>query len=70
MDVFELEPPSPENPLFRLDNVVVSPHLGGNDKLSQKNMAIEADDCIIKLYQGQWPTGAVVNDSLRSNWHW
>ena len=70
LDVFEQEPPSPANPLFQLPNVVVSPHLAGNDKLSQENMAIEAADCIIKLSRNEWPAGAVVNDQLRENWSW
>ena len=65
LDVFENEPATADNPLFALKNVVVSPHLGGADKLSQDNMAIEAADCIAKLYRGEWPTGAVVNDELR-----
>ncbi len=70
LDVFETEPATPDNPLFALKNVIVSPHLGGGDKLSQDNMAIEAAECIVKLYQGEWPVGAVVNDSLRANWKW
>ncbi len=70
LDVFEREPALADNPLFQLDNVVVSPHLGGADKLSQQNMAIEAADCIVKLSRGQWPTGAVVNDQLREKWKW
>jgi phosphoglycerate dehydrogenase-like enzyme len=70
LDVFEQEPASAANPLFQLDNVVVSPHLGGADKLSQHNMAIEAADCIVKLSRGEWPAGAVVNDELRENWKW
>jgi len=70
LDVFEVEPASADNPLFKLDNVVVSPHLGGGDKLSQENMAIEAADCIAKLYRGEWPVGAVVNDQLRTGWKW
>ena len=70
LDVFEQEPALPDNPLFQLDNVVVSPHVAGADKLSQENMAIEAADCIIKLHSGEWPVGAVVNDDLRKNWKW
>jgi D-3-phosphoglycerate dehydrogenase len=70
LDVFEQEPTSPDNPLFQLDNVVVSPHRGGTDRLSQENMAIEAADCIAKLSRNQWPEGAVVNHELRSTWKW
>jgi D-3-phosphoglycerate dehydrogenase/(S)-sulfolactate dehydrogenase len=70
LDVFEKEPAGADNPLFALKNVVVSPHLGGADRLSQDNMAIEAAQCIVTLYRGDWPTGAVVNDKLRAGWKW
>ena len=70
LDVFEQEPPSPDNPLFRLDNVVLSPHLAGTDEMSLEGMGVEAADCIVKLYQGGWPEGAVVNDQLRDQWQW
>jgi phosphoglycerate dehydrogenase-like enzyme len=33
LDVFENEPAQADNPLFALKNVVVSPHLGGADRL-------------------------------------
>ncbi len=70
LDVFEQEPPSPDNPLFQLDNVVVSPHIGGIDRLSLEDMGIESADCIIKLRDEQWPDGAVVNSQLRDGWKW
>ncbi len=70
LDVFEQEPALADNPLFELDNVVVSPHIAGADKLSLEDMATEAADCIIKLHSGNWPVGAVVNDDLRKNWKW
>ncbi len=70
LDVFETEPAPIDNPLFQLQNIVLSPHLGGADKLSQTNMAIEAAECIIKLSRNQWPEGAVVNSELRTSWRW
>ena len=70
LDVFEQEPTSPDNPLFGLPNVVLAPHLGGLDWLSQQDMAIESADSIIKLRDGVWPEGAVVNDELRESWNW
>jgi D-3-phosphoglycerate dehydrogenase len=70
LDVFEQEPPSPDNPLFRLDSVVVSPHIAGNDELSLENMGIEAAECIAKLYRGEWPEGAVVNNELKGKFKW
>ena len=70
LDVFEVEPASAENPLFKLDNVVVSPHKAGTDEKSSEGMGVEAADCIIKLFRGEWPEGAVVNDQLREGWSW
>ncbi len=70
LDVFEQEPPAADNPLFKLDNVVLSPHLAGTDELSLEGMGVEAAECIVKLYQGTWPEGAVVNDQLRDGWSW
>jgi D-3-phosphoglycerate dehydrogenase len=68
LDVFELEPPDPKNPLFQLDNVVCSPHLAGTDDLSLEAMGVEAATYIVQLFRGQWPDGAVVNKELCSNW--
>jgi phosphoglycerate dehydrogenase-like enzyme len=70
IDVFEREPTNADNPLFRLDNVVVSSHTAGNDTLSMQNMGIEAAQCIIDLSRGQWPDQAAVNGELKSTWRW
>lgn len=70
LDVFEQEPPEPNNPLFKLDNVVLSPHVAGTDELSLVAMGVEAAECIVKLHRGEWPEGAVLNNELRTNWRW
>lgn len=70
LDVFEQEPPARDNPLFQMENVVLSPHIGGEDSLSSKNMGCEAADCIVRLYRGDWPGGAVVNQELKAGWKW
>ncbi|MCR4336249.1 MAG: phosphoglycerate dehydrogenase, partial [Candidatus Omnitrophica bacterium] len=41
LDVFEQEPPSPDSPLFQLDNCVTTPHLGASTSEAQVNVAIE-----------------------------
>ena len=70
LDVFEQEPPQPDNPLFSLDSTVVSPHLAGLDHLSLEAMGVEAATSIVKLYRGEWPGEAVVNQELQATWQW
>ena len=70
LDVFEKEPTDPDNPLFELDNVVVSSHTAGTDTLSMEDMGIEAARCVIELSEGRWPDGATVNNELEKTWKW
>ncbi|MCH7728785.1 MAG: lactate dehydrogenase, partial [Planctomycetes bacterium] len=70
LDVFQQEPPSPDNPLFELDCVVTSPHIAGADDISLEAMGVEAAECIVNLHRGEWPDGAVVNGGLKAEWQW
>jgi D-3-phosphoglycerate dehydrogenase / 2-oxoglutarate reductase len=71
LDVFEQEPTDPGNPLFKMDNVVVCPHLGGGDTQSIADMGAEAAQSIVTLYRGQWPPdAAVLNGSIKEGWRW
>jgi len=46
IDVFEKEPVSPESELLKLDNVVVTPHLGASTEEAQINVAIEVSEIV------------------------
>jgi phosphoglycerate dehydrogenase-like enzyme len=71
LDVFEQEPTDQGNPLFKMDNVVVCPHLGGGDVQSIADMGAEAARSIVSLYRGQWPPeAAVLNGSIKEGWRW
>ena len=70
LDVFEQEPTPSDNPMYELDNVIVSPHIAGSDDKSVAEMGLEAAQNIIDLSNGRWPTGSVVNDELKDRWSW
>ncbi len=46
MDVFEKEPLAPESELLKLDNVVITPHLGASTEEAQVNVAVEVAEII------------------------
>ncbi|MDE1921392.1 MAG: phosphoglycerate dehydrogenase [Candidatus Omnitrophica bacterium] len=41
LDVYEVEPPDFNSPLFKLDNCITTPHLGASTSEAQLNVAIE-----------------------------
>jgi phosphoglycerate dehydrogenase-like enzyme len=53
LDVFENEPLLPECPLRTLNNVVLSPHIGGSTVDNNDHMARRAVENIVKVSQGQ-----------------
>lgn len=50
LDVFEKEPPDPSSPLFKLDNVVVTPHLGASTEEAQVKIAQEVSLMLIDFF--------------------
>lgn len=53
-DVFEVEPASPDNPLFEMDNFVGTPHMAAHTEEGLIRMSMVALD-ILRVLQGQEP---------------
>jgi D-3-phosphoglycerate dehydrogenase len=69
LDVFEEEPPG-RNPLFELDNVLVTPHAAGTDSQSLADMALSAAEAVASFSRGEWPAEKVVNPEVRERFRW
>jgi phosphoglycerate dehydrogenase-like enzyme len=70
LDVFKVEPLPSDSPLLKVDNILLSPHMGGLDLESQRDMSTLAAQCLVDLSQGRWPEGCVVNAEIRPGWKW
>ena len=56
LDVLQEEPISPDNPILSLDNVIVSPHIGGATKEASINASLMCARGIEEVYEGKKPT--------------
>jgi D-3-phosphoglycerate dehydrogenase len=65
--VLEQEPPAAENPLFKLANVVLSPHVAAAPIETMEKMSIRAAQNIIDMFDGALDPGYVVNPEVLPN---
>lgn len=56
IDVFEIEPPEPDNPLLHMDNVVVTPHSAANTIQGSYRMSMGVVDQVLQVLAGERPT--------------
>jgi len=60
LDVFVKEPPNPdENPLLRLRNVIVTPHIAAGAREAGVKMATQAAEEIVRVLRGRRPNNPV-----------
>jgi autoinducer 2 (AI-2) kinase len=69
LDVFNDEPPSPDNPLLTLDNVIATPHIGGQTAEVVIHQSRIAADDLVRLFEGQRPLHCS-NPKTLDNFHW
>lgn len=55
LDVFDPEPPSPDNPLFKMDSVITTPHTAGNSEEALFRMATTVAEQVLKALRGEPP---------------
>jgi D-3-phosphoglycerate dehydrogenase / 2-oxoglutarate reductase len=61
LDVFEAEPSPADNPLFKLDNVIVSPHIAGVTVESTIRMSTQTAQNVLDCFDGRLDPEVVVN---------
>ena len=59
LDVTDPEPPSADDPLLTLDNVLIAPHIASSSKATRLKMAMMAAQNIVDVLEGRTPTHCV-----------
>ncbi|MFH1824571.1 MAG: phosphoglycerate dehydrogenase [Candidatus Firestonebacteria bacterium] len=64
LDVYEVEPPPQDSPLFNLENVVLTPHLGASTEEAQISVSVAVANQIIEALRGGTIRNAVNSPSI------
>lgn len=67
LDVLDPEPPSADNPLLKMDQVVITPHIGAHSDNFWDSMFRWSMKAIHALHEGRWPL-SWVNKDVKSRW--
>lgn len=65
LDVFEQEPTPVENPLLKLDNVVVAPHISSASYKTRSKMAEMVAENLVAFFEGRKPPNLVNPDVMK-----
>jgi D-3-phosphoglycerate dehydrogenase len=56
LDVYDPEPPAPDNPLFRMDQVALTPHLSSFTDEGRRRMGLMAVEDTLRVLRGEKPS--------------
>ncbi|MEP7206049.1 MAG: C-terminal binding protein [Casimicrobiaceae bacterium] len=59
LDVTDPEPPAPDDPLLRLDNVILTPHVAWYSEESREDVTVGAAHEIVRILRGEQPRSPV-----------
>jgi len=65
LDVYQVEPPVADHPLFKSDNVVLTPHLGASTDEAQTAVSVEACKAVVAYLKNGEIRGAVNAGGLK-----
>lgn len=66
LDVFEQEPTPVDNPLLKLDNVVLAPHISSSSHETRSRMAEMVAENLIAFFEGRIPPNLVNREALKT----
>lgn len=66
LDVLEKEPPLPQNPLLKLENVIITPHSAFYSEESIYQLRLEVIDACVQILTNHWPK-SVVNPVVKNH---
>ncbi|MFZ1661482.1 MAG: hydroxyacid dehydrogenase [Paracoccaceae bacterium] len=61
LDVFDDEPPAPDNPFLAMDQVILTPHIAGLTRESAERMAVSSVQNVLNFLAGQLDPALIVN---------
>jgi D-3-phosphoglycerate dehydrogenase / 2-oxoglutarate reductase len=65
LDVLEQEPPKADNPLLRMPNVIVTPHIASASNKGNVERARFIAEQMTRVLNGQWPSEGLVNKGVK-----
>jgi Phosphoglycerate dehydrogenase and related dehydrogenases len=62
LDVFEIEPPAPDDPLLRAPNLVMSPHTASSSIEADRNVGVACTEIVFDVLAGKQPKAFINRD--------